>query len=116
MTRKVSITAPANIAFIKYWGTRDLESTLPYNPSISMTSEAGLTPNPDASTTCTEIVVSAELPADSGAGSCCSVPRPPEVSNTATYDTVAGGVARSRVLMRKVTADACGCSLLASTR
>lgn len=29
--------APSNIAFIKYWGTRDTERTLPFNPSISMT-------------------------------------------------------------------------------
>lgn len=29
--------APSNIAFIKYWGTRDTERTLPFNPSVSMT-------------------------------------------------------------------------------
>lgn len=34
---RASAQAPANIAFIKYWGTRDSEATLPYNPSISMT-------------------------------------------------------------------------------
>jgi len=34
---KASAQAAANIAFIKYWGTRDREATLPYNPSISMT-------------------------------------------------------------------------------
>ncbi len=28
--------APANIAFIKYWGMRDRQATLPYNGSISM--------------------------------------------------------------------------------
>ncbi len=30
-------TAPANIAFVKYWGARDLGRALPLNPSISMT-------------------------------------------------------------------------------
>jgi diphosphomevalonate decarboxylase len=34
---KVTISAPANIAFIKYWGARDLDKGLPMNASISMT-------------------------------------------------------------------------------
>jgi diphosphomevalonate decarboxylase len=34
---KTTISAPANIAFIKYWGARDLERALPLNSSISMT-------------------------------------------------------------------------------
>lgn len=34
---KASVTSPANIAFVKYWGARDLERALPMNPSISMT-------------------------------------------------------------------------------
>lgn len=34
---RATAEAAANIAFIKYWGTRDPEATLPYNPSISMT-------------------------------------------------------------------------------
>ncbi|MCB1037132.1 MAG: diphosphomevalonate decarboxylase, partial [Acidobacteria bacterium] len=34
---KVTVTAPANIAFIKYWGTRELEQAVPLHPSISMT-------------------------------------------------------------------------------
>lgn len=34
---KATASAPANIAFIKYWGARDLERALPVNPSISMT-------------------------------------------------------------------------------
>jgi diphosphomevalonate decarboxylase len=37
MSRRVTIEAPANIAFIKYWGARDLERAVPVNPSISMT-------------------------------------------------------------------------------
>lgn len=37
MSGRVTIEAPANIAFIKYWGARDLERALPVNPSISMT-------------------------------------------------------------------------------
>jgi diphosphomevalonate decarboxylase len=40
---KTTISAPANIAFIKYWGIRDLEQTLPANSSISMTLEQCLT-------------------------------------------------------------------------
>jgi diphosphomevalonate decarboxylase len=35
--------APANIAFVKYWGVRDAERTLPYNGSISMNLDACLT-------------------------------------------------------------------------
>lgn len=34
---KTTVAAPANIAFVKYWGARDLEKALPMNPSISMT-------------------------------------------------------------------------------
>lgn len=37
MRAMVTVTAPANIAFIKYWGTRDPRRVLPVNPSISMT-------------------------------------------------------------------------------
>lgn len=37
MSGKATAVAPSNIAFIKYWGTRDVDKTLPYNPSISMT-------------------------------------------------------------------------------
>lgn len=36
---KTTVSAPANIAFIKYWGARDLDRALPVNPSISMTLE-----------------------------------------------------------------------------
>ena len=34
---KASVAAPANIAFVKYWGARDLERAIPNAPSISMT-------------------------------------------------------------------------------
>lgn len=37
MIAKATCTAPANIAFIKYWGARDLDRALPMNASISMT-------------------------------------------------------------------------------
>ncbi|HSL83739.1 MAG TPA: diphosphomevalonate decarboxylase [Thermoanaerobaculia bacterium] len=38
--RRATVSAPANIAFVKYWGARDLERALPWHPSISMTLEA----------------------------------------------------------------------------
>jgi diphosphomevalonate decarboxylase len=34
---KSTVAAPANIAFLKYWGARDLDRALPMNSSISMT-------------------------------------------------------------------------------
>ncbi len=34
---KTTVSAPANIAFVKYWGARDLDRVLPLNSSISMT-------------------------------------------------------------------------------
>jgi diphosphomevalonate decarboxylase len=34
---KASVEAPSNIAFVKYWGARDLERAIPNHPSISMT-------------------------------------------------------------------------------
>lgn len=43
MSKKATVRAPSNIAFIKYWGARDLERALPANPSISMTLDACFT-------------------------------------------------------------------------
>ncbi|MEA2600018.1 MAG: diphosphomevalonate decarboxylase [Acidobacteriota bacterium] len=40
---KTTISAPANIAFIKYWGASDLERAIPYNSSISMTLDSCVT-------------------------------------------------------------------------
>lgn len=38
-----TVIAPANIAFIKYWGVRDAAHTLPFNGSISLNLDACLT-------------------------------------------------------------------------
>jgi len=37
MPNKATVRSPSNIAFIKYWGARDLEHAIPENPSLSMT-------------------------------------------------------------------------------
>jgi diphosphomevalonate decarboxylase len=55
-TRSATAVAPANIAFIKYWGMQDAEHTLPYNGSISM--------NLDACLTTTTVTFDAELAED----------------------------------------------------
>jgi diphosphomevalonate decarboxylase len=36
---KTTVVAPANIAFVKYWGAKDPERAIPFNRSISMTLE-----------------------------------------------------------------------------
>jgi diphosphomevalonate decarboxylase len=40
---KATVSAPANIAFIKYWGAGDLDRALPLNSSISMTLDSCVT-------------------------------------------------------------------------
>ncbi len=40
MPDKSTVRSPSNIAFIKYWGARDLERAIPANPSLSMTLRA----------------------------------------------------------------------------
>lgn len=37
MQVRATFIAPSNIAFIKYWGTKDADRVVPHNPSISMT-------------------------------------------------------------------------------
>ncbi len=37
MSHKFTVKSPSNIAFIKYWGARDLVRAIPVNPSLSMT-------------------------------------------------------------------------------
>ncbi len=37
VSRKATVRSPSNIAFVKYWGARDLERAIPENPSLSMT-------------------------------------------------------------------------------
>ena len=37
MSGKATVSSPSNIAFIKYWGAKNLKKAIPANPSISMT-------------------------------------------------------------------------------
>lgn len=41
--RRATAVAPANIAFVKYWGVRDAALTLPFNESVSMNLDRCLT-------------------------------------------------------------------------
>lgn len=54
---KATAIAPANIAFIKYWGKKDAKLRIPYNPSISM--------NLSSCITTTTVEFSKEFPEDS---------------------------------------------------
>src|SRR5689334_3775348 len=56
MPNSATAVAPANIAFIKYWGVQDIERTLPFNGSISL--------NLDSCLTTTTVTFDAALPAD----------------------------------------------------
>ena len=52
MNRSVFARAPINIALVKYWGKRDTQHVLPYNPSISVSldlfeTQTRLTPRED---------------------------------------------------------------------
>ncbi len=40
MANKHTVRSPSNIAFIKYWGAKDLARAIPFNPSLSMTLES----------------------------------------------------------------------------
>lgn len=40
MSSKATVRSPSNIAFIKYWGAKDLKRAIPANSSISMTLES----------------------------------------------------------------------------
>ena len=53
---KATAIAPANIAFIKYWGRKDEKLRIPYNPSISM--------NLSACTTTTTVEFSSDFEKD----------------------------------------------------
>ncbi len=37
MSARVTAVAPSNLAFVKYWGARDLDRAIPRHPSVSMT-------------------------------------------------------------------------------
>lgn len=56
MTTTATAVAPANIAFIKYWGMQDAKRTLPFNGSISL--------NLDACLTTTTVIFDTALEAD----------------------------------------------------
>lgn len=52
MSGTVTAVAPSNLAFVKYWGARDLERAIPRHPSVSMTlsrcrSRCTVAPRPD---------------------------------------------------------------------
>lgn len=57
MSTRATVSAPANIALIKYWGAQDPDRVVPYHPSISITLEV-----------CRSVTTVEALPESSGAG------------------------------------------------
>ena len=55
-TTSATAIAPANIAFIKYWGVQDAARTLPFNGSVSL--------NLDTCLTTTSVTFDPDLPDD----------------------------------------------------
>jgi diphosphomevalonate decarboxylase len=86
--RSATAVAPANIAFIKYWGVQDAEYTLPYNNSISM--------NLDACLTTTTVVFDPALAADQL--TLTLYRQPPERASGHALERVAAQLARLRAL------------------
>ena len=54
--KSATAVAPANIAFIKYWGVQDVARTLPFNGSVSL--------NLDSCLTTTTVTFDPDLPDD----------------------------------------------------
>lgn len=80
--------APANIAFIKYWGMRDAACTLPYNGSISM--------NLDACLTTTTVELDPHLTADEV--TLTLYKQPPQLASGRAYERVVAHLDRLRDL------------------
>src|SRR5215216_4962655 len=80
--------APANIAFIKYWGMQDVERTLPFNGSISL--------NLDACLTTTTVTFDTALEADEVA--IALYDRPPERAAGRPLERVVAQLDRLRAL------------------
>jgi len=95
--RRATAVAPANIAFVKYWGIKDAELTLPYNESVSM--------NLDRCLTTTTVEFDARLAADEVAiapyggapGPAHGRPGERVVAQLDRIRAVAGELARARV-------------------
>lgn len=94
---RATAVAPANIAFVKYWGVLDAELTLPYNESVSM--------NLDRCLTTTTVEFDAALDADEvaiapyGGSPQAATGRPWErvVAQLDRIRAMAGETARARV-------------------
>jgi diphosphomevalonate decarboxylase len=80
--------APANIAFIKYWGMRDQYATLPYNGSISM--------NLDTCLTTTSVELDPALNADEV--TLTLYEQAPQIATGRAYERVAAHLDRLRAL------------------